>query len=667
MNSCNLVNQVTPKHMIRKTHRSLKWLSTAMCSLALAGSASLCVGQGVNDYVVNQFTNGTGSWAYNYGNTPATTIVWDSAENSGPGASPGAMKVTIPFNLCTGNNQSDFESNPLPDVLDLTTYSKLHFSVKVDPSSSRLSDWGGGAFGNMRFHVRPANWSSDVNIGSDNATSQQWIGSDAYGVWKDYAVNIDHTTGIPTKSIAGILGIDIWSGWGSCAAPIGHTNTVIFWMDNIWYEKVVGPPPPPPTVDITKAGTAGIQVGMDDNGNQWQRDAIASPATEAACLWAGNGATPVTYSFTIADFPDPVVHEGFEAHMYLVNENTSGGNQTYGGCDWNVPDIAILSIWSVTNNGGSYLCEFQFKTNLPNANPPENPIHRPAQFTNSTVLGTWSVTFTYNTNVTISAPGGYSTNFTIPEDAVLNNFSPATSFIQFGFHKNDNENNGHNNGVSGTFSNVKKTGGGFEFDDSFGGAAFDSNYGWRKTSASAVNFVPVGTAWFLNWTLPAIGFYPQSAASITGPWTDITTAISQSGGKAHVTVPVGGNTGFFRTINRPFTKLQVLLPGETAAPNTVSGKTGTPIAQSTGVPFNITVRSVDSVWNLVGSSDVISISSTDAAATDGASVALPVTTTLAGGSATFTVIMGTGGSQTITATDVTDGAKTPSTSTPLAL
>src|SRR6185503_2491897 len=39
----------------------------------------------------------------------------------------------------------------------------------------------------------------------------------------------------------------------------------------------------------------------------------------------------------------------------------------------------------------------------------------------------------------------------------------------------------------------------------------------------------------------------------------------------------------------PFTKLQLLVPGETAAPGTSSGKTGTPSGQTVGSPFPVTV------------------------------------------------------------------------------
>ena len=53
-------------------------------------------------------------------------------------------------------------------------------------------------------------------------------------------------------------------------------------------------------------------------------------------------------------------------------------------------------------------------------------------------------------------------------------------------------------------------------------------------------------------------------------------------------------------IKRPFTKLQVLMPGETAAPNTPDRQdwnSGCTII--VGVPFNVTINACDSVWRVV--------------------------------------------------------------------
>jgi hypothetical protein len=99
----------------------------------------------------------------------------------------------------------------------------------------------------------------------------------------------------------------------------------------------------------------------------------------------------------------------------------------------------------------------------------------------------------------------------------------------------------------------------------------------------------------------------------------------------------------------PYTRLQVLMPGETAAPGTPSGKTGTPKAQVSGIPFDITVRACDNTWTLVNSvSNSIQITSSDASAT------LPQPAQLQSGSRVFTVTFNAAGTFNLLAHDQTD-------------
>ena len=79
----------------------------------------------------------------------------------------------------------------------------------------------------------------------------------------------------------------------------------------------------------------------------------------------------------------------------------------------------------------------------------------------------------------------------------------------------------------------------------------------------------------------------------------------------------------------PYTRLQVLLPGESPAPGTGTGKSGAPTSQTVGVPFNVTVRATDSTWNLVTTiTNSVDLTSSDASAS------LPSTFSLSGGTAT---------------------------------
>lgn len=102
--------------------------------------------------------------------------------------------------------------------------------------------------------------------------------------------------------------------------------------------------------------------------------------------------------------------------------------------------------------------------------------------------------------------------------------------------------------------------------------------------------------------------------------------------------------------SQTYSKLQVLLPGEAAAPGTGTGKTGVPIAQTVGVPFYVQVRACDASWNTVTSNtNTVQLSASDATAT------LPGSTSLAQGETSLAVTINAAGSFTISAEDQSDG------------
>jgi hypothetical protein len=142
----------------------------------------------------------------------------------------------------------------------------------------------------------------------------------------------------------------------------------------------------------------------------------------------------------------------------------------------------------------------------------------------------------------------------------------------------------------------------------------------------------------------------KTAGSRTVTASDVTDGTKAAGTSPPITVNPGS-----------FAKLQLLVPGETAAPGTATGKTGTPTTQAAGVPFTVTVNAVDAYWNVATSNHVVRITSSDPAAT------LPANAALAAGTRTFGVTLNTAGSRAVTATDVTDGSKTASTSPPISV
>jgi hypothetical protein len=93
----------------------------------------------------------------------------------------------------------------------------------------------------------------------------------------------------------------------------------------------------------------------------------------------------------------------------------------------------------------------------------------------------------------------------------------------------------------------------------------------------------------------------------------------------------------------------VLLPGESAAPGTVSGKDGSPQAQTTGVPFDVRIRACDSDWQTVSSvGNFIHLSSTDGTA------ALPSDFSLIAGEMTVSATVNAAGTFLVSADDLSD-------------
>jgi hypothetical protein len=74
----------------------------------------------------------------------------------------------------------------------------------------------------------------------------------------------------------------------------------------------------------------------------------------------------------------------------------------------------------------------------------------------------------------------------------------------------------------------------------------------------------------------------------------------------------GTNSGSIVVSAGAFEKLQVLLPGETAAPGTPAGKSGSASTQTAGNVFTATVNAVDANWNLVSTNDTVRLTSSDA-------------------------------------------------------
>src|SRR5206468_4234131 len=117
------------------------------------------------------------------------------------------------------------------------------------------------------------------------------------------------------------------------------------------------------------------------------------------------------------------------------------------------------------------------------------------------------------------------------------------------------------------------------------------------------NGVTAGNLTLVAGTRTLSSFTFKTAATRTITATDAAAVLAAST-SANVTVNAGA-----------VTKLQILLPGEVAAPGTATGKTAaTPTAQTAGtaIASGIVVNAVDANWNVVGSATTdVTISTSD--------------------------------------------------------
>ncbi len=193
------------------------------------------------------------------------------------------------------------------------------------------------------------------------------------------------------------------------------------------------------------------------------------------------------------------------------------------------------------------------------------------------------------------------------------------------------------------------------------GSAFDVTV----TAVDAVGNTVSGYAGTITFSSTDVyaAFSPSSYTFVTGDFGSKSFtggATLRAAGSQTVGVSDSSNSGTSDPIAvdaGAFAKLLVLVPGETGAPGSPTGKTGSPSIQTANSPFTITVQAVDADWNAVSSTDTVAITSSDADAL------LPANAALVAGEGLFSVTLETGGSATVTATDVTDGTKTAGTST----
>ena len=521
-------------------------LSSALLGLVLAGS-TMSSQAGTTNYIVDQFdADTTATYRLWWGNNPPV-LSWDTSVNATTSMAPnnpgsGSLKFVVDWSsvqdqyfLIHGFDGTQYGNT----FIDLRSYTNLSFDILIDPSSGKTAN--GTSYGFMEIDYLPYQVPYPPVV-----LSPAGITLPITNNWIHVSLPISSTaTGIGTISGIGFK----MQAWGLSSVLTGVQT---YWLDNVIFganTNVIMRP----TISLAPVKTPpGLTIVASGGGNDYKRGMIATldPVYSTPYYsWVGAGDVPVTYSITITNYPD-ATHSAFQSEIFLV----PNGGYNDSSIDYSAASVVFLDIQNHAD--GTASGTFRYKTNTPWANAMFYGSGALASLICSNgALGTWSMTFLNDTNVTLMAPGGGHTNFFLPDAATIQTLfaNPLTAY--FG-----NQQNGAGNaGQSSTYSRVRIAGVTLspEIDETFPGPVLNPDPGSAKWQvvcdipSDVFVMLPEDKYW-VRWTVPDTGFSLQSCATLVGgSWADpgLTNIVITSSDK-RVLVPASSlpsaSAGFFR-------------------------------------------------------------------------------------------------------------------------
>lgn len=278
-----------------------------------------------------------------------------------------------------------------------------------------------------------------------------------------------------------------------------------------------------PNVKLTPA-IPGLNL-ISSGGGQYDRQCVRT--TEGLNVsWVG-GTFPKTYELTIADYPP---NQGYETVMYFVPG--TGVPATNSSPDWIQPVCA--GAWIYPNGDGTGSLNFRYKVGPANSNGPEGnqfwvadpaPSHglggQLASVYSAKFLGTWKITFTSDTDFTLTGPDGATASASFNPTAAALFAGPM--YVYFG----NLPSQAANIGLAATYSRIKITGTGYPVDEELTVNALSGDMEISASvPAAVVQVLPDDAKFWLNWTLPATDFQPMQSMDLglTDPWVALPAA-----------------------------------------------------------------------------------------------------------------------------------------------
>ncbi len=441
------------------------------------------------------------------------SVQWDSTTDASNNPASGSMLLTV---NCNGDQFILWDGitpwySPLP-LQGSVVFTNLSWDMRYDGRSAiRTNTAAAGVYGSQGPGSLDFGYMRVGTTGS--GYSQDW-----YYYWSIPATN---GLGLPNTNWIH-MSVDLSSINDSTTSAIQDTmfgmydaafgNNVLkgfqyLWFDNITYSGYIATPAGPrmaikKTIPALRmfGGTGAFgrsQLTMADNNESW----IGGPF-------------PVSYSITLlgnaGNFPATL-----DTHIQIIQ-----GNDNYSGFDYTAANTFWLQILSTSSNACT--ATVQWKTNFPDSLPANTVL----AITNPVRAGTWTLTFLSDTNGTLTTPGAAPVPFNLgilqDVDVIADFGSPVQ--VRFGIQNNGNTENG---GLPDDWASIGVSGtaglGGTNYTEDFtkkGTDQLDTNF-WNLATSDGADMqvlVPTNAPYWITWTTPDTGFYPEVATNLTGPW-----------------------------------------------------------------------------------------------------------------------------------------------------
>lgn len=436
----------------------------------------------------------------------------------------GSVKITCNSGWRDQVGLLDVWNHPVlgPEIqLAATNGGTLRYTILIEPGGFDITD---GAYPGW---FQPLQTSNSANSWDQefNSTAIPGLGGGDFPLSETRVIEVEmpFDPGAP-ESVGGDGLVQLGAGTDYHELLIGLNSedsftTATFYIDDLSVEANQEVDTSVPEMSITPA-QPGLTLIAAGNG-QYERRMVRTLGSAAAVSWVGQASAqaPVSYSFTVEDYPELV---GYTAFLYFI---PGGDLEELTDPDWQVPTAARMTAQYTALDPMTVTADFSYKIDAPDSNGPEGNDYFTVDsdpssglggiltsFESTAMEGGWSVSFTSDTEFTITAPDGSSSGGTMLQETA--DLFAGDLTVYLGIIPGAPE----NIGARAVVSDFTIEGCPDEFDETFE-YEFGDFIEFTPEDRSGVAIATVDTPFWISWSLPATGFTLYESPDL-GPGED---------------------------------------------------------------------------------------------------------------------------------------------------